>query len=263
MSKEYKYSKMISGFYDVVYDKILDKSGLNFYLGEILKAKGSVLEIGCGTGRIFVPALKRGADIYGIDISENMIEILKKKIPEEEFERITLCSVSELSMKRKFSLIVAPFRMFSHLITVKEQLTALKNIYRHLAKDGKFIFDVFVPDYKLMQNEKRTVMDFEGEYAPGKKLKRFAILNYRNIEQIVDITFRFEYDENGNVKSGESSFPFRYFFRYELEHLLYRSGFEDVEIFGDFKRNGLNIGSRDFVVNAYKNKPTLKNKSIK
>lgn len=252
MSDEYKYNKMISRFYDVVYDKILDKSGMNFYLDEISKTKGPVLEIGSGTGRIFVPALKKGADIYGIDISESMTEILKKKISKEDHFRIQSGNVTEFSMDKKFSLIIAPFRVFSHLITTKDQLKALKNIFSHIKKDGRFIFDVFVPDYKLMQDEVREITDFDGEYEPGKKLKRHGILNYRNIEQIVDITFRFVYDENGKSKTDECKFPFRYYFRYELEHLLYISGFKDVKMYGDFYKNALAKESKDFVVECNK-----------
>jgi len=63
--------------YDLIYGKY--KNDINFYRKEARKAKGKVLEIACGTGRIYLELLKGGIDIYGIDISKNMLEVLKKK----------------------------------------------------------------------------------------------------------------------------------------------------------------------------------------
>ncbi|MBV6479693.1 MAG: hypothetical protein HGGPFJEG_02484 [Ignavibacteria bacterium] len=252
MSEEYKYNKMISRFYDVVYDKILDKSGKKFYLDEISRTKGSVLEIGSGTGRIFVPALKNGADIYGIDISDHMTGVLKKKIPEKDHFRIQSANVTDFATEKKYSLIIAPFRIFSHLLTTKDQLKALNNIFHHLKKDGRFIFDVFIPKYTLMKEDIREETDFEGEYEPGKKLIRHTVMKYRNIEQIIEITFRFIYDEDGERKTDECIFPLRYYFRYELEHLLYISRFKDVSIYGDFFKNPLSKDSKDFVIDCKK-----------
>lgn len=188
MSDIYKYNKSISRFYDAVYEKILNNAGLNFYLDEISNAKGSVLEIGAGTGRIFVPALENGADIYGIDQSESMLEKLKEKISERDFNRVSLQDVREFSLNKKFKLIYAPFRIFSHLISVDDQLKALNKIYEHLDEGGKFIFDVFVPNLKRIAEDEEA-LDFEGEYEPGKSVKRFVSVKRNPVNQISDITF--------------------------------------------------------------------------
>ena len=37
---------------------------------------GPILEVACGTGMIFLPLLKKGLDIYGFDVSEQMLERL-------------------------------------------------------------------------------------------------------------------------------------------------------------------------------------------
>jgi len=252
MSDEYKYSNIVSRFYDVVYDKILDKSGLKFYLDEISKAKGSVLEIGSGTGRIFVPALKSGADIYGLDLSENMTDELKKKIQPEDYGRIFLGNVTDFSLNRKFSLILAPFRIFSHLVSTDEQINALNRIHHHLTDDGIFIFDVFNPDFNLMTDDRREATDFVGEYKPGLYLKRHTIMEYDKPEQTINITFRFEYEEDSQIKNDECKFPMRYFFRFELLHLLNRCGFSISEFYGDFNKTGLNNNSKEFILKCMK-----------
>ena len=46
---------------------------------ECLSDSGSLLEIGVGTGRIAIPLQENGIDVTGIDVSENMLEIARKK----------------------------------------------------------------------------------------------------------------------------------------------------------------------------------------
>jgi len=89
MENEYYYNETVTRFYDAVYDNFPNLlSDADFYLAEIKKTKGKVLEAGVGTGRVFIPAFNNGADIYGIDYSENMLLRLKEKLPKKEHHRV-------------------------------------------------------------------------------------------------------------------------------------------------------------------------------
>lgn len=246
----YKYNKSISRFYDAVYESILDKSGYNFYLNEISNANGPVLEIGAGTGRIFVPSLQNGADIYGIDQSENMLSVLKTKISGKDYERLSLQDSRDFKLERKFNLIIAPFRMFSHLLTVEDQLKTLDRIYEHLEPGGRFIFDVFVPNYSRLTKAVNDLLEFDGEYEPGKKLQRIVTNRYDHINQILFLTFKFVWDENGKSNIEECHFPLRYFFRYELENLIGRSKLKLNKIYDGFKGKELSNETTDFVIES-------------
>jgi ubiquinone/menaquinone biosynthesis C-methylase UbiE len=79
----YKFEN-ISKFYDM-FEKGL-KRDKKFYLEEAKKAKGKVLEIAVGTGRIFLPMLQNGIDAYGIDVSKSMIEVLEEKAKKKEID---------------------------------------------------------------------------------------------------------------------------------------------------------------------------------
>ncbi|MDZ4713574.1 MAG: class I SAM-dependent methyltransferase [bacterium] len=246
--KEYKYNECISRFYDIVYERPAFTPALNFYLNEISQTNGASLEIGVGTGRIFARALDSGADIYGIDQSDLMLEKLKAKISPEEYARVTIQDVREFKLDKKFELIIAPFRMFSHLVKVEDQLKALKRIYEHLETGGRFIFDVFVPDLNRLLKDVDNVKEFEGEYEPGKKLERYASIKYDNINQMSNLTFKFVWDENGGTKTDECYFPFRYYHRFEIENLIARAGFRLEKIYGGFEKKDLDERSTDFVV---------------
>ena len=66
--------------YDIVFGKY--RADIDFYLKEAKKVRGKVLEVGCGTGRVYLELLKNGVDVYGIDISGEMLRVLKKKARE-------------------------------------------------------------------------------------------------------------------------------------------------------------------------------------
>ena len=55
-------------------------------LGEHIKAGERVLDMGCGSGRLFEIAKNKNADFLGIDGSPALIEIAKKKYSEAEFQ---------------------------------------------------------------------------------------------------------------------------------------------------------------------------------
>ena len=135
---------------DPIYTKLRDNQDKQYFLNKITNAKGPILEMGVGTGRLFISALKNGSDIYGIDISRNMIEMVKKKLAIEHHYRISNEDARILKMDKKFALILAPFRVFSHIIEIEDQLKVLNNVAHHLAENGRFIFDVFIPNHKMI-----------------------------------------------------------------------------------------------------------------
>ena len=73
-----EYPRFFARFYDVIYQEIRDTTDNQFFLKEIENTTGKTLEVGVGTGRLFTEALNRQADIYGIDISPAMVEVLKE-----------------------------------------------------------------------------------------------------------------------------------------------------------------------------------------
>jgi cyclopropane fatty-acyl-phospholipid synthase-like methyltransferase len=247
MKSDIIYTNTMVRFYDLMYERILDRSNKEFYLKEINKTKGPVLEIGTGTGRIFLPALESGADIHGIDISENMQNYLKNKLDLNEHSRLIFADIRNFELNRKFNLIIAPFRMFSHVLTMDDQLSALKCVKEHLADNGRFIFDVFLPNLELINKGISNTLVCDVEYEPGKFAKRYDSSKPDYINQQQHVIFKYEWDDAGGKSSEIIEFSFRYFFRYELEHLIARSGLKLDKMYGDFEYNEFGSESKNMV----------------
>jgi SAM-dependent methyltransferase len=243
-----KYPKNFARFYDTIYHKMRDAVDIEYFLNEIKLTSGKVLEIGVGTGRLFTNALNQGADIYGLDISEAMIDVLYQKLQREQHYRLSLQNIIDFTFDFKFDLIIAPFRVIMHLLDKKDQIKAIDNIYNHLNNNGRFIFDAFIPDLNQLINGINNQMDFEGEYESGSKVRRLVSTSPDLIRQIIQVKFHLEWEENNKLNHDDWEVSLRFFFRYELEHLIERSKFSKYKIFGDYQENELNRESKDFVI---------------
>ncbi len=248
MSAPDLYPDFFARFYDVIYKQVRSDQDHDYFMRRIMEADGPVLEVGVGTGRFFLEALQGGADIHGVDISPAMVEVLRSGLPADQQYRVQVADVCDLRPAGSYSLVVAPFRVFMHLLTIERQLKALEAMHGMLAKGGKLVFDLFVPDLKMLQGGLTDLLDFEGEYAPGHALRRYTSMRADLVNQLSMVSFRLEWEEEGQVRSRTWDTRLRFFFRYELEHLLHRSVFSNFRIFGDFLESPLMAGSREFVV---------------
>ncbi len=248
MTHHAEYPEVFARFYDVIYAGLRTAIDQKYFLDEIVGTRGRVLEIGTGTGRIFAEALNGSADIYGLDISAAMVERLKAKIPAAHHGRLWVQDAVKMTVPYKFALIIAPFRVFSHLLEVKEQLECLDKVWEHLEPGGRFIFDLYVPDLKMLLNGMDRVTDFDGEYESGKRLRRVVSMRADLINQISRVRMEFLWDEGGEEHQASWDCDLRFFFRWELEHLIQRSKLTLETIYGDYRRGGLNENSKDFVV---------------
>ncbi|HKK42488.1 MAG TPA: class I SAM-dependent methyltransferase [Bacteroidales bacterium] len=242
------YPAGFARFYDTIYHSLRDTVDNEYFQGQISNTQGKILEVGTGTGRLFIDALNRGADIYGLDISESMLGVLKEKLNKDQFFRLSHQNIIDFTFPFKFDLVLAPFRVIMHLIDKEDQIKALNNVFDHLNAGGKFIFDTFVPDLRQLANGLKDHVDFEGEYMPGKSLKRIVSTEPDLINQVINISFKLDWEEDEEVKHDRWDLPLRFFFRYELEHLVERSKFGSFKIYGDYNGNELSSDSKEFVV---------------
>ena len=201
------YPDYVARFYDVVYQRVRGAADKRYYVGQLLSCQGPSLEVGVGTGRIFLDALDKGADVCGMDNSAEMLAVLRDKLDPRHHRRIQQCDLVNMNLGKRFNLIIAPFRVLSHIIGVDDQIRALNAICNHLVPGGVFIFDLFVPNLKLLLEGVPPTVDFDGEHAPGRNLRRTTSAISDLITQITTVTMTFAWEEDGRQYSREWHFP--------------------------------------------------------
>jgi SAM-dependent methyltransferase len=252
---------ILAELYDLVpgYAKRTD---INFYLQYCVTASGSILELGCGTGRILLPAAESGCRITGLDTSPHMLtqcqQKLKRKSPSVQSRvRLVQGDMTNFDLAESFHLVTVPFRAFLHVIAVDDQLACLKRIYRHLTPGGCLIIDVFQVDLKRITNPRATEEseDFaKYELPDGRRLRRTSrIAAFHPADQVNDVEMIYHLTNlDGTTERIVQAFPFRYIFRYEMEHLLARCGFKVVDLFGNFDKSPLADNSPEMIFVAEK-----------
>lgn len=243
------YSPSFARFYDVIYNQLrsIDQT---FYAAQLSGVKGPCLEIGSGTGRLLAWAVGHGIDIYGLEPSPAMIQKCKAKLPGKQSLRINQGFAQTMDLGRQFELIIAPFRVFQHLLTIEDQLAALERVAAHLKPGGRLIFDAFVPDLGKMAQGKSTIKDFDGEWQPGCKLERHINIAPEPTAQLLRLWINLHWQEepNGDWSQKTTPIEMHYYHQFELQHLVERSSLELEKICGDFSEGPVNEKSKDFVV---------------
>ena len=229
-------------YYDEDYSLgIPDRGDIHFYKKYAMQMGSPVLELGCGTGRILIPIAQEGIEAHGLDMSREMLGICETKVRALNLQNVRLkcSSMDQFEYDEKFCLIYIPFRSFQHLLSTEEQLKCLDLVRTHLKENGLFILDVFDPNFeKLAAYAKHQ--DWEKDFSRKNPQTESTITRYFQARpdlaaQTLELSMKWEErDAEGMLvarKKGE--FKLRYIFRYELEHLLARAGF-DAAIYGHF-----------------------------
>lgn len=243
------YPDFVARFYDPVYAQVRDGVDNDYYLRRMAEAKGAVLEVGVGTGRLFAEARRRGVDAYGIDRSPAMIERCRTKLEPPDRARVSVADGVTLRLDRSFALVVAPFRVLSHALSLEDQLRLLDAVFDHLQPGGAFIFDLYVPHLRLLLEGMQERCDFDGEHAPGRRLRRFVSSAPADLSrQTNQVRMRFVWDEEDGPHEGCWDFEMRFYFRFEIEHLVARSRLRLEGLYGDFEEGPLTAESGEYLV---------------
>ena len=220
---------------------------------------GKVLELACGTGRVLIPIAQKGIQVTGMDISEEMLSIARKKI--ERLDKrvkgnieITQGDMRKFELERKFSMIYIAFRSFQSLLTKQDQGACLECVNRHLEDNGLLILDLFAPRHDILAQIKRSLnLDKFYDKENHRYINRRCEDEYDLANQILKENRFYEWtDKNGKSHEQIWSFELAYLFRYEAELLLEKYGFKVENVFGNFDKSSYSYHSGEQIFVARK-----------
>ncbi len=169
---------------------------------------GAAMEFAIGTGRVAVPLAARGVPVTGIELSADMLAVLRSK-PESGAIRAVEGDMAVTRVESQFSLVYLVFNTITNLTTQDEQVACFENAARHLRPGGRFVIENNVPGLRRLP--------------PGNVGVPFAVTDdYIGIDDFIDRTHKqiprsrhFYRNDDGSFR--EFTAPFRYVWPAELD----------------------------------------------
>jgi|JI10StandDraft_1071094.scaffolds.fasta_scaffold29302_3 SAM-dependent methyltransferase len=104
---------------------------------------GSILELGCGDGRVLATLERTGARLTGIDLHPGMCALASARVPSAE---ILLADMRHFDLQRRFDRVVLAYNSLYCVANDAEVVQVLRRVRAHLAEGGKVLFDGYVVD---------------------------------------------------------------------------------------------------------------------
>lgn len=243
--------RLAAEFYDLDTRDIV-KDDIAFYLEHAQEKGGSILELACGTGRITIPLARAGCDIWGIDLSQNMLEKLQDKLNSGENAdlkknlHIVHGDMCSFELDRKFSMIFIPFRSFQCLLTKEQCDACLTGVYNHLCGDGIFIINVFRPYKRLDASWIRPETPNWETTDPvtGMRVRRTEVRRSIDVEKQIIYPELIYYiqNEDGSEERIVEELKLKYYYEEQMRELLLANGFKIEEEMGYYDGRPISEG---------------------
>ncbi|MBL8679459.1 MAG: class I SAM-dependent methyltransferase [Myxococcales bacterium] len=250
-------------YYDYTYRTRTEDIG--FYRRFVRQHGGPVLELGAGSGRVTIPLVQDGAEVCALEASPAMLARADEKSREllepKDRKRLTLVQsdMRDFSLDRTFNLVLAPFNTLLHLYEPGDFARCFRSVAKHLGPNGRFVFDVRVPQLKELARDPDRVYRVRPFKHPtlGHKVEYEEQFHYDPIKQVQHVTIRFKPGPGAprRAKAVEVLLSQRQIFPNELRALLALGGLELAGRYGDFSGRPLAEDDLVQIIVARKSSP--------
>ena len=237
--------------YDRLTNDVDYEATVDFYY-EILKREGlrprTAVDLACGTGSVTAILAKKGLQVTGVDMSEEMLTVAQQKAAELDNQPRFVCQpLQELRLPRGVDMTVCALDSLDYITDPKDCKEAIRRVYKALNPGGIFIFDVNTPE-KLRAMDGQVFLDEDDD---------------------VYCVWRGEFDEQTNICSygmdlfqrhgavWERSFEEHCEYAYSAQQLtgyLKAAGFTHIRVYADRLFEAPREGEQRIYIKARKGK---------
>jgi SAM-dependent methyltransferase len=164
-----------------------------------LAGSGRALEFAIGTGRVAIPLAARGISVTGIELSQPMVDQLRRKVSAEELP-VVVGDMATATVPGEFSLVYVVWNSIGNLRTQDEQVECFRSAARHLAPGGRFVIELWVPGIR--------------RFPPGQAAVPFSVtdrhVGFDTLDMVTQQGTSHHYRrlDDGTVRYGYSNFRY-------------------------------------------------------
>lgn len=242
-------------FYDWENRRTMGRRDERFWCDLAGRVGGTVLELGCGTGRLSLPVAKVADRFVGIDRSEPMLRRLRRRLRRAHLGQRAVAirgDVRSLPFRKRmrFSLVMAPYGMLQSMLSDADVEATLGEVASVTRKGGTLAVDL-VPELPRWQEYTRRVV-LRGKRPKGGDLTLFETVT-QDPERGVT-TFDQEFVERVGRRRDRHRFSiaFRTLSVPQMSSRLERAGFRVDSVLGDYRNRAWTPDADVWVILARK-----------
>ncbi|MGC8932332.1 MAG: class I SAM-dependent DNA methyltransferase [Candidatus Methanodesulfokora sp.] len=241
-------------YYDLLYANRDVKREVDFIESIIqrfsyVKVK-KILDVGCGTGIHSIELGRRGYNVLGIDISEEMIKRAREKAKGMENVGFLVGDASNIVFNERFDAAIAMYGVTSYFTDDEALIKFLNSIRHSLVKGGLFIFDTWnvfgVSDKRVYYEMPSPEFRKSGNILAIKEST--WTIDLMNQLADVDISWSIVDLSKGSVDVFNHRIKLRLFTPREIKYILRDCGFQLCDIYPDYNQAPFSEGSPEMVV---------------
>lgn len=205
--------------------------------------EASILDLGCGYGRLTVPLAKKGLNIDGVDSATHLLNIAKQEASEAEItSNFYEQDIRYLELDKRYDLIISMGHSIGFYDTDEEDQLIFQRAAGHLTEDGYFILEIHNRDA------------FIRKYRPEEKVELPMGDIFMQLERTYNMLqgkggYRFSWEEHGEAFAAD--LDFRVYAITEVVAMLKQAGLEVFKITGA-DGNELSLNTDSVILYAQK-----------
>ena len=216
--------------YDRLTNDVDYEATVAFY-NEILKREGlqprTAVDLACGTGSVAEILARKGLEVTGVDLSEEMRTVAMEKVRDMEKPPRFVCQpLQELRLPRGVALAVCALDSLDYITNPDDCKEAIRRVYKALNPGGIFIFDVNTPE-KLRAMDGQVFLDedddvycvWRGEFDRDTNICSYGMDLFKRRENVWERSFE-EHREYA-------------YSREQLTEYLKAAGFTHIRVYAD------------------------------
>jgi SAM-dependent methyltransferase len=190
---------LIAELYDEDMGRSAPAGDLAFYAALAGQARGRVLELACGTGRVALSLAAGGADVSGVDRSLPMLRQLERKqaaLPAAARVRTACMDLRALALRGPFALVLLPYSAITYLLEEADRRELFRQIRGLLGPGGRFELDTFIPDPTLDRfPDDHVFQDYRRTLPDGRVLSRSKVIRKDRVRRLNEIERRYTLED--------------------------------------------------------------------
>jgi SAM-dependent methyltransferase len=243
------------------YEQVTNDEEIAFFTSFVRETGGPALDMGCGTGRLSFPIAESGIEVVGLDISQKILEVFRRKLSDVPLfvrNRVHLVcgDMRRFALRRDFSCAVCSSNTMLLLGSEGAMAESFACVAKHLRREGVLLLDVASLDEEMIAAlgcDYGEVPDIALNGPGGARLQRtHRAKRLSSPEGAGKLSVTYRYFGGAGSRYGERSEELALVRPHRVLALIESSGFRVQQTFGWYDRRPYIESERKLLVIAKK-----------